>query len=383
MQEGDTELGGLQIPHGNNVNPPTPTPGPQPVAPATPQNPQPIQSDQSVSQLTSQTFIPNNTINEETQLNGVASQPVSPPQQTPPPQSFQQFSNQSTPSNTGDVILSDASPQQSRKGPIIATIVCLALLMIIGISVYFVIQNNGNKITDDNVDTETSLNRYSSYLLYQVENKEKFNENLAMWPNDKINENLALPNEQNKVEYFDTLIALFNTFSDSYYSDVSLQETLNADKKELLNGLSDNNKSALEALRIYATIPNLSMEDMAILYFTNGGNGMIDYVNEIYADIVLSNNTIVSNYGESKINLAHEIVGLYDVYNSLGCISDNTLIDSCIENNKENAAAVSKQISLSESVNNLNNIEWHMINDVTGLSQMLYESFYGTENENE
>ena len=73
----------------------------------------------------------------------------------------------------------------------------------------------------------------------------------------------------------------------------------------------------------------------------------------------------------------------YDVYNSLGCISDNTLIDSCIENNKENAAAVSKQISLSESVNNLNNIEWHMINDVTGLSQMLYESFYGTENENE
>lgn len=39
MQEGDTELGGLQIPHGNNVNPPTPTPGPQPAASAVPQIP--------------------------------------------------------------------------------------------------------------------------------------------------------------------------------------------------------------------------------------------------------------------------------------------------------------------------------------------------------
>ena len=279
--------------------------------------------------------------------------------------------------------MSPTQSKKSRKGLVAGGISLVLILIVTGILLVSIGITNNNTTTVGSNSTKDSFNQYSNYLLYQVESKEDLNEDIVTWPADKINENLALTNEQDKMEYFNTLITLFNTFSDNYYSDTNFQKTLNTDEIELVSGLIGNNKNALEALNTYAAVPNLSMEDMTSLYFANGSSEMIDYVSKIYADAMLSENAVVSNYGEAKINLANEIVELHKVYNSLGCINGGVLVDSCVENNIEDVNVVDKQASLADSVSNLDSIEWHMVNDVTGLSQMLYECFYGTEDDDE
>lgn len=93
MQEGESELGGLKIPHGN-TNPTTPTPGPQPdssAAPVSEPAPSTISDPEPHSPLGSQ---PNSTVSPANPAPPQPSQPLAPSPAQVSPQPFQQFQSQ-------------------------------------------------------------------------------------------------------------------------------------------------------------------------------------------------------------------------------------------------------------------------------------------------
>ena len=296
-----------------------------------------------------------------------------------PIQQPMQFQSQMVSSGEGDVFLSGVEPKKSKKGLIVGIVV--SALVLVGAGIYFVLQNsnNGVLVGSSTAETKTLLNKYSNYLLYQTESDEDVGNDVVTWPSNKIDDSLAVVDEGSKVMYFDTLISLFNVFSENYYNDVSFKKSLSEDELKLIDGLIDNNKSALEALKIYAITPNLSMEDMVGLYLEQGVNKMMGDVDSIYADLTLSGNQLISNYGAAKIDLASKVGELYLKYDSYGCINNGMLADDCVRNNAVGDTLISEQEALLTDVNNLDDMEWHMVNDVTGLSQMLYDCFYNTE----
>lgn len=390
MQEGDTELGGLQIPHGNNVNPPTPTPGPQPDSSAAPQNPQSIQSDQSVSHLTSQTFILNNTTNEETQLNSIASQPASPPQQTPPPQFFQQFSTQPTPSNTGDVIFGDTLPRQPRKGLIVTIITCLILFITAGISVYLIVRNNNNASTDSNADTKTLLNRYSNYLLYQTDSDASINNDI-MWSNDKILENLNIDGDV-KAAYFTNLVHLFDELSGEIKKKYNTQsEALSLDNQNenpeddegaLISNLISNTDYSLETLKTYSELNRYSVVDMVEIFLSQGGEKLIEIVKNSYNNIVSSEYSQIREYTELEIKIATLVSEVYTEYTKAGCISNNEVTKNCLGNTAFPETHINNKALLNNYVSALDDVNYHITNDVVILSRELYKEMNAME-ENE
>lgn len=93
MQEGESELGGLKIPHGN-TNPPTPTPGPQPDSSATSVS-EPVPSVTPNSELhapLAPQSIP--TVSPVNPIPSQPPQPMTPPSIQASPQPFQQFQSQ-------------------------------------------------------------------------------------------------------------------------------------------------------------------------------------------------------------------------------------------------------------------------------------------------
>lgn len=376
MKEGEPVLGGPQVSPGN-VQPTNP--GVQPAGFETLQNTQNTQAA-PLTPPPSPTFTPNVLLGEA-RLNNPNPQPapVSPPTSTQ-----SQFFAQPTAPNMGDVVLSDTPPQKPKKGLITAIIICLILLITAGITAYFITRSNNNAIIGDNADTAILLNRYSNYLLYG-ENSDSVINDASAWSKDEIEKNLA-SDENTKAAYFNNLIDLHNKFSSQIYEVTNLAELESeSDETELLIGLLNNGSSALEALKLYAITPNLTMEEMVSSYFARGGSGMVTYIEETYADFINSDNQKIYSYGASKIGLANAVSNLYNEYANLGCISDQaqTLIEGCTETNDENEAITNNLKLIEDYLADLDDTEWHMTNDVVASSRMTYKTFYNIKDKNE
>ena len=357
MKEGEPILGGPQANPGAS---PAPNPGTQPVPSA----------------------IPNNT--EGAPLNNLAPQPqpqqvVPPTQPFQPPQPFQspvqpitqqpQFQPQPQPitsPNTGEIILVN---QKKSKKPLTITLIIIVALGIIGSILYFAVSNNNLNTSDLDLNAKTSFNQYANYLLYQTDSASDISE--ESWTANTINSNLSKGNTDNY--YFSHLLELYNNFYEDFQDNLQ-QDVQDEEAPELTYELLDNNSEALYALAIYADTPNITIDSMIDIYLRQGGDVMNDYVNNAYDKFLQSTNQDIYEYGAIKIETSRLVNSIYDEYDNSGCIDKQELNQSCVESTIFSENYNENQLLLEEYVSELDDLEWHIINDTVSLSRMIYDS---------
>lgn len=256
MQEGESELGGLKIPHGNTT-PPTSTPGPQPVGFETLQNTQntppatPTISATPATQSSPQSFIPNNTTEKETSSTNLASQtptpqstqPVQPlqpsarsPQSTSqapfspqlfPTQPSQPFIAQPTPAATSDILLSSTPTKKSKKWPTITIVSILVCAIIAGVIALIVFASKSAQ----NASAEALFNKFVNYLA-TGEEVETSPETISPDLTYTIDEYLESEDQDGKKEYFKNLDNIWAAFSSVYEKDVDNNEDMNTNENE-------------------------------------------------------------------------------------------------------------------------------------------------------
>ena len=359
MQEGDTELGGLQIPHGNNINPPTPTPGPQPVASAAPQNPQPVatavqpanfESLQNTQNIQSAPSAPirNNDL-------GIGRSLTSQPQFTPrQPQT--QFSNQLdfVSSGTGDIALDGNSPKKNKKGAIL--IVILVIVILFGILIMFIV---GNTTGVNEKNGERNFNIFANYILYgrtdDSQNLETESANpyalkgLAFYENDKAK------------EFYPLAMDYWNAFNNTYPKQ---DENITSKMTEINSELSFLDKvtnteliSGTKALEIYYRGGEDELTNEYAKYYSDFRQD-----SDVFRDFMIIQDTYISN-----------IIQLLKLYNQEGCIVDAKEDLKCIEekqltNNEYYAGVIDVNRKTAQYISNIEN---ELINDVIELNSLI------------
>ena len=258
MQEGESELGGLKIPHGNTT-PPTPTPGPQPVGFETLQNTQntpstaPTISATPVTQSSPQSFIPNNTTEKETNSTDLASQtptpqstqpvqPLQPSARSPQPtsqapfspqpfptQPSQPFIDQPTPAAASDILLSPTPTKKFKKWPTIAAVSTVTFL-IIGLGVWLFINFSSNS---QNTQARYIYNQYANYVINGTESSDIIDINSYPDLYNYALYDIADPVEVEDVISISKAVGLFESFKDLYITD-------NASDQEIINDCYNN-----------------------------------------------------------------------------------------------------------------------------------------------
>lgn len=362
MQEGEPILGG-----GSQINPnntqPTNNPGiQQPVVSAT-------------------TFAPSNTTGGGQQLNRLA------PQQ-PYNQSFQQFQQpaqfpaQPITPTTNDIIL---SPTQSKKSKKWIIIVATSIILVATISCIFLLFHKPSSKSSSAADAKTSFNIYANYLLF--EKNDSNNPNIDTWSNDKILENLN-SDKNESAAYFSNLLNLFNEFSaeikkgDNNSNSDSQDEGLEDNDGLIIDGLINNTTSALETLKTYSELNRYSVVNMVEIFLSQGGERLIEIVRDSYNNITSSEYSQIREYIELEIKTAVLISDVYGEYINAGCINDGEIIKDCLGYATLSESYTSNKVLLDSYVSALDDIDYHITNDVVSLSQALYEELNVTE-ENE
>ena len=386
MQEGEPILGGGSKLNPNNTQP-TNNPGiQQPVVSATPQNTLNPQS-QPTAPPSPQTFAPSNTTGGGgQQLNRLA------PQQQPYNQPFQQFQQPAqfpaqpiTPA-TNDIILSPTQSKKSRKWIII---VAASIILVATISCIFLLFHKPSSKSSSAADVKTSFNIYANYLLF--EKNDSNNPNIDTWSNDKILENLN-SNKNESTAYFSNLLNLFNEFSaEIKKGDNNSSNNSNSDSQDenledneglIIDGLINNATSALETLKTYSELNRYSVVNMVEIFLSQGGEKLIEMVKDSYNNITSSEYSQIREYIELEIKTAVLISDVYGEYTNAGCINGSEIIKDCLGYAALSESYTSNKVLLDSYVSALDDIDYHITNDVVSLSQALYEELNVTE-ENE
>lgn len=338
MQEGDTELGGLQIPHGNNVNPPTPTPGPQPAASAVPQNPQPVpqsspqptpqlSTPQSINQLVSQpadqlfsqTFTPNDTTDGGAQPDSPTPQPAPIPQQVSLPQSFQQFSTQLSSSilDDGD-ITTGGVPQKSKKLLVVAAAIVLIIIMA-GALTCLVFQQKNNSSTEPIATLATNyreaFNEYVNYIFYGEDSINNITESInsttyyAIWS--------AADNKD--INFFNKAKNLLEIF----------ENWQGRPRDELLDLLIDKYSDTFDFYYLYSIEPTVPSNFIEKLYINDGKNTAAEYIEERYKAFKESSK-LAQDYASNQKEVDLLILEKIDIAHTNGCLEDNSLNQECL-----------------------------------------------------
>ncbi len=325
MQEGDTELGGLQIPHGNNVNPPTPTPGPQPVASAAPQNPQPVpqsspqptpqlSTPQSVSQpvsqptdrLFSQTFSPKNHTTDQSIIDS----------QAPQPQAFeQQFQSQiqSSALSGGDIIM-DTQPSKKTKKNRIILISVIIMSMLVAVIICVIILIGRSK----DVSVDNSFDKFINYLT---------NGDIAKSPTTDfdIKDEYMIDyyyfsgSKEERQAYFKQLKQLWENF-------VKNDDTKSEVEKEIISEINDN----LSVINLSIDKGIIPAEEIFRQYIKGGEDGARTYYEDYYASENKMNEMEMQYifYQDSYLN---DILNVIKLYIANQCVNGDNIDEKCAE----------------------------------------------------
>ena len=341
MQEGESELGGLKIPHGNTT-PPTPTPGPQPVGFETLQNTQntppatPTISATPATQSSPQSFIPNNTTEKETSSTDLASQtptpqstqPVQPlqpsarsPQSTSqapfspqpfPTQPSQPFIAQPTPAAASDILLSPTPTKKSKKWPVI-TIIVIIIVSIIGLIIWlFTNPNSSFQLGAQDAQVKELYNQYTNYILF---GEDTANDVEEFDPTDTffIDENYE--NEEFLINAQDLFQEFYEKFIDSNLTETTVVPV-------------QSTKEHFEFLVQRLNVVPID-EELFQVYIESGKEAAIEYINNFY-DLSDDENYLTELL--KNLNKEYTLAELseWEIYDNAGCRVDAQYDPACI-----------------------------------------------------
>ena len=259
--------------------------------------------------------------------------------------------------------------------------------MTAGVAAYFISQNNSNTATSSNADIAALLNRYSNYLLYQTDSDASIN-NDTIWSNDKILENLNLDGDA-KATYFTNLVNLFDGFSEEIKKKYNTQsEAPNLDNQNenpednegaLIGNLISNTDYSLKTLKTYSELNRYGVVDMVEIFLSQGGEKLIETVKNSYNDIVSSEYSQIKEYTELEIKIATLVSEVYTEYVEVGCINNNEVAKNCLGNTTFSETHINNKALLDNYVSALDDVNYHITNDVIILSRELYKEMNTAE----
>lgn len=300
MQEGDTELGGLQVPHGDvnsstsvsgtqpaisessQISQPTPIATPMPSTPpsavsqTTPiPQPQPTtQSSQPADQLISQTFTTFSTQNKpstqppmsnfdtphaasnftEIANSRVSSSLPQSMQSQPQPQPRSQFPTQPSPitSDSRDVMLSSTAPKKSKKGLIITVSILLIMVCVgLGLWLYFGFVNNSDTSLETSSTKPLSSEQEIYSALFDFDSQyyspllEYYNFGIGLKPDFKMtNQQVLFPLENS----MDFLLQNLNNTQQAYDDIADSIPSITVNKKIDLQPVKNKISQSLQAM---------------------------------------------------------------------------------------------------------------------------------------
>lgn len=305
MQEGEPELGGLQVPHEDTSSISTPNPqsdsfssfDAQPSRSQTPPAPTttpPVLSTRPPIQH--QTSAPITSRSPRSQLAP----------QTPPvsqPSSF----------GAGDILLPSSQPQKTKKWPIIIIIVVL-LLAAVGIGAWMLIRpnNNGSQPSPQDSRVDELYNKYANYILFDdanINSIEEFNPTDTFSIDENYEDEEFLVNAQN----------LFNEFYEKFASSdlakttqISIQDT------------SEHYGFLIQRLKIEPI-----GEKLLNIYMESGREAAVEYINNFYNSSDKENQLITSLKDLDK-NYALTELTEWEIYDNAGCRTGTQYDSVCI-----------------------------------------------------
>lgn len=220
----------------------------------------------------------------------------------------------------GDIVVGGtAQPQKKRKTGLIIGSIILAI-MALGAIIAILIFSGSSQQGDMSVIS--SFNRYANYINTgnaatdsPQELGDPFNSYLVSAMQSGDQETIAVA--------FDEAQKLLDEFIATYQQGST--------NDELVSSLVDMNQNQLNALQTYAQIDQLDSITMVALYLNNGPESMLQTAHNTYDTIANSQDSILSTIGNGKIQIANNLVIIYDFYLSQGCIAGGVAQDVCIE----------------------------------------------------
>lgn len=280
-----------------------------------------------------------------------------------------------------DIVIGGSTGTKPPKSKAKVILAVLAILIVLAGVAWAVVSSFGGLIGGGGStanDTKTLLNTYSNYLLFGTESSNQISDDVS-WSTETIDSNLTNTNEEAKTTYFNTLINLYSNFSTSYSDNTQFKESLDENNGILLGNLVSDTTTALETLQIYSSIPSFTTDDMISYYLSKGGDNLSSYSDSIYGPHFGSSNSAIDDYASTKATTASLVVELYDKYRSLGCISNQKVIQECVDNARSDESVVSGENQLLSYSRLSSSKEKHIVKDPVSSSRMIYEIFYPKE----
>lgn len=374
MKEGEPELGGLQVPHGDvnsstsvsgtqpaisessQISQPTPIATPMPSTPpssvsqTTPiPQPQPTtQSFQPADQLISQTFTTFSTQNKpstqppmsnfdtphaasnftEIANSRVSSSLPQSMQSQPQPQPRSQFPIQPSPitSDSRDVMLSSTAPKKSKKGLIIGSILITVFLIGIGAIILF-----GNVITNNSI--KNSFENFVSYLMSDRDDSSVWNFN----PDDVYAMDIFFQDigSREASKYFKELNNRWQTFSRNNIDNLNQQ---------YLTTISGD----LDILESYAAESIITKDEMLGQYLVEGQDILLAYTPNYYIENSYEPSMLASQYMAAWDDYLNGTINLFKSYTENDCIEQGKINNICVEDKNIHAQNAYGQLMSSE-----------------------------------
>lgn len=219
--------------------------------------------------------------------------------------------------------------QNSHKRKIFAIFLAL-LVAIVGIVTVFIMLGNQPASEEhtskgDISSLQSSLNHYVNLLLYGKTDSDSLADAQYDPFDSKIYTIVYSGNADSINSYFDKAQALLDTFlrqaRDMYSSSATPDE-------EIILSLARNNLSQLQTVREYATMETFNMTEACA---SQNYSEFQQNVKRYYDNALQSSDSSLREIAEAKMRMSEAITTIFESYKRNDCISNGSIIDSCVE----------------------------------------------------
>lgn len=247
-------------------------------------------------------------------------------------------SNATASTATGDIRLAGVK-KKSKLPLVLAALVVLAVVG--GVAAWLVLgrkDNNPSQATTPLSATETAFAKYANYLLYGEEK--------TTFDGEYDSSHSYLLNQQLDAENYD------QTYWDeaSELLDKTTEALAQADDpaKDQLTNAFNNYRQNFNFVKYYKRTGAPDEDALRGTFMTSGMDGIATSLKDFYAGFSLLNSGAAQAYADQSIQRYTDMMGIYQLYNELGCVQDGVINESaCATPSVEQQ---SRMMNLSESL---------------------------------
>ena len=231
------------------------------------------------------------------------------------------FSNHPTQTfnnDTGDIILNTGGqkPKQNKRPFIIGGIILAIFAVICVVILVVVSQLSGGKETKFG-NAEVAFNQYATYFLYGTANDNLSGE---YQPDKTYEVDLQLESEEVNKTYWNKSSELLNDAIKFAESDEKIT-------RYLVSSLQSY-KQYFDFISLYRQKGEIDEGRLLAVYLSDGADAARSNIDDFYNNFGEQNFDVEKNYIENRKQQYYNMLEVYEIYNTLGCIHDGEIDDN-------------------------------------------------------